>query len=65
MKVEVAEPLGGDQGVRVDEDGHGPDQGEDDQEGGVYQRDCPLHQMAVGGERRLERDGSEESEGKG
>ena len=65
MKVETTEPLGGDQGVRVDEDGHGPDQGEDDQEGGGDHRDCPLHQKAVGGKRRSKGDGSEESEDKG
>ena len=65
MKVEMAESLAGDKGVGVDEDGHGADQGEDDQEGGGDHRDCPLHQMAVGGESRLQRDGSEESEEKG
>ena len=65
MKVEMAESLGGDQGVLVDEDGHGPDQGEGDQEGGGDQGDCPLHQTAVGGARRLCGDGSEESEDKG
>ena len=50
----MAESLGGDQGVRVDEGGvkQDADQGEDDQEGGGDQGDCPLHQMAVGGERR-------------
>ena len=54
MKVEMAESLGGDQGVGVDEDGvkQDADQGEDDQEGGSDQGDCPLHQMAVGGLRR-------------
>ena len=52
MKVEMAESLGGDQGVGVDEDGQGPDQGEDDQEGGGDQGDCPLHQKAVGGASR-------------
>ena len=65
MKVEMAESLGGDQGVRVDEDGHGPDQGEEDQEGGGHHRDCALHQKAVGGGSRMEGDGSEESEDKG
>ena len=49
MKVEMAESLAGDQGVRVDEDGHGPDQGEGDQEGGGDHRDRPLHQTTVGG----------------
>ena len=61
----MAESLGGDQGVRVDEDGHGADQGEDDQEGGGDHRDCPLHKIAVGGGRRYEGDGSEESVDKG
>ena len=61
----MAESLGGDQGVRVDEDGHGPDQGEDDQEGGGDQGDCLLHQTAVGGAIRSKGDGSEESEDKG
>ena len=65
MKVETTESLGGDQAVRVDEDGHGPDQGEDDQEGGGDHGDCPLHQKAVRGERRFEGNGSEESENKG
>ena len=60
----MAESWGGDQGVRVDEDGQGPDQGEEDQEGGGDHRDCPLHQMAVGGATRIGGDGSEESEGK-
>ena len=64
MKVEMAEPLGGDQGVRVDQDGQGPDQGEEDQEGGVDHCDRALHQMAVGGEARFKGDGSEESEDK-
>ena len=63
----MAESLGGDQGVRVDEGGvkQDADQGEDDQEGGGDQGDCPLHQMAVGREKRFSRDGSEESEDKG
>ena len=65
MEVEPAEPLGGDQGVRVNEDGHGPDQDEEEQEGEGDHRDCALHQMAVGGVRRCIGDGSEESEGKG
>ena len=65
MKVEVAEPLGGDQGVRVDDDGQGADEGEDDEEGGGDQGDCALHQTAVGGVRRVEGDGSEESEDEG
>ena len=49
MEVETTESLGGDQGVRVDEDGHGPDQGEEDQEGAGDYRDRPLHQKAVRG----------------
>ena len=64
-KVEMAEPLGGDQGFRVDQDGQGTDQGEDGQEGGGDQGDRALHQMAVGGETRFKGDGSEESEDKG
>ena len=54
VKVEVAEPLGGDQGVRVDDDGKDADQGEDDEEGGGDQGDRGLHQTAVGGETRYE-----------
>ena len=65
FEVEVAEPLGGDQGVRVDNDGQGADQGEDDEEGGGDQGDRGLHQTAVGGVRRVEGDGSEESENEG
>ena len=61
----MAESLGDDKGVRVDEDGHGPDQGEDDQEGGGEHGDRPLHQIAVGGGRRVNGDGSEESENEG
>ena len=49
MEVETTESLGGDQGVRVDEDGHGPDQGEGDQEGAGDYCDRALHQTAVGG----------------
>ena len=64
MKVETTEPLGGEQGVRVDEDGQGADRGEDDQEGGGDQGDCPLHQTAVGGFKRLEGDGSDDCEDK-
>jgi len=65
VKVEVAEPLGGDQGVRVDNDGQGADQGEDDEEGGGDQGDCTLHHTAVEGVRGVEGDGSEESEEEG
>ena len=61
----MAESLGGEQDVRVDEGGQGADQGEDDQEGGGDQGDCPLHQIAVGGETRLKGNGSGESEDKG
>ena len=61
----MAEPLGGNQGVRVDDDGQDADQGEDDEEGGGDQGDCALHQTAVGGVRRYEGDGSEESEDEG
>ena len=61
----MAESWGGDQGVRVDEDGQDPDDGEADEEGGGGQGICPLHQSAVGGERRCQGDGSDESEEKG
>ena len=61
----MAESLGGDQGFRVDQDGQGPDQGEDGQQGGGDQGDRALHQMAVGGKTRFKGDGSEESEDKG
>ena len=47
----MAESWGGDQGVRVDQDGQDPDYGEDDQEGGGDQGDRTLHQIAVGGEK--------------
>ena len=52
FEVGVAEPLGGNKGVRVDDDGQDADEGEDDEEGGGDQGDCPLHQTPVGGERR-------------
>ena len=65
FEVEVAKPLGGDQGVRVDDDGQDADEGEDDEEGGGDQGDCALHQTAVGGEIRVKGDGSEESENEG
>ena len=61
MKVEMAEPLGGEQGVGVDDDGQDADQGEDDQEGGGDQGDSPLHQAAVGGEIGCQGYGNEDS----
>ena len=61
MKVETAKSWGGDQGVRVDEDGHHPDHGEADQEEGGDHRDCPLHQAAVGGEIGCQGYGNEDS----
>ena len=61
----MAEPLGGDQSVRVDDGGQDPDEAQCNQEKGGGQGDCPLHQSAVGGERRCQGDGSDESEEKG
>ena len=65
MKVEMAQSVCGDQGVRVDQEGHDADESEDDEEGEGDHRDGALHQMPVGGVRRLEGDGSKESEEKG
>ena len=65
VKVEMAEPLGGNKGVRVDDDGQDADEGEDYQEGGGDQGHRALHQTAVGGERRVKGDGSKESENEG
>ena len=51
-KVEVPESIGGDEGVRVDDDGEEADDGECGEEDDGHDRDGSLHQAAVGGESR-------------
>ena len=57
-EVEVAESIGGDQGVRVDDGGGDPDAGEAEQQDGGEDCDRSLHEGAVRGFRGIHENGN-------